>query len=182
MDRVRRLVVALIVLVVAGLVVLVVVVRPGLRENADDVDRTWSPLVAPLTARYQALTALKDALVAANVGDRQVVTALAARLEHWGIASSGTDVVDQVTTANDLEGLAARADTLVHTPRLLQNPALIAAFDNFTKTQPQKQLLDAYNHRVVTYQGDRDGFWSRIVAHLDGYDMRPTLQLVPVPA
>jgi len=34
MDRVRRLVVALVVLVVAGLVVLVVVVRPGLRENA----------------------------------------------------------------------------------------------------------------------------------------------------
>ena len=52
------------------------------------------------------------------------------------------------------------------------------AFTNFTKTEPQKELLDAYNHEVIAYQGDRDGFWSRIVARLDGYDMRPTLQLV----
>ena len=43
MDRVRRLIVALVVLVVAGLVVLVVTVRPGLRDNADEVDRSWKP-------------------------------------------------------------------------------------------------------------------------------------------
>jgi hypothetical protein len=66
----------------------------------------------------------------------------------------------------------------VHTPRLLQNPALGAAFTSFAKTEPEKKLLDAYNSRVMAYQDDRDGFWSRIVAHLDGYDMRPTLQLV----
>ena len=179
MDRVRRLVVALIVLVVAGLVVLVVIVRPGLRENADDVDRTWKPLVAPLDARYQALSGLKTALDTAGVGGRQVVVALGKRLGDWGIASTGTDVEEQVTTANDLEGLAARADTLVHTPRLLQNPALTAAFTAFSKTQPQKDLLDEYNRHVIRYQRDRDGFWSRIVAHLDGYEMRPTLQLVP---
>ena len=179
MDRVRRLVVALVVLVVAGLVVLVVIVRPGLRANADRVDRTWKPLVAPLDARYQALTALRDALNAANVGNRAVVLDLTKKLTAWGVASTGTDVEYQVTTANELEGLAARADALVRTPRLLQNPALTAAFQNFTKTQPQKQLLDAYNRHVVRYQGDRDGFWSRIVARLDGYGMRPTLQLVP---
>ena len=178
MDRVRRLVVALVVLVVAGLVVLVVVVRPGLRETADRVDRTWKPLVAPLDARYQALTGLRDALNAAGVGNRTVVVALTKRLGDWTIASTGTDVEAQVTIANQLEALAARADALVRTPRLLQNPALTAAFQNFTKTQPQKRLLDTYNRRVVRYQGDRDGFWSRIVAHLDGYEMRPTLQLV----
>jgi hypothetical protein len=178
MDRARRLVVALIVLVVACLVVLVVIVRPGLRETADDVDRTWQPLVTPLDARYQALIGLKDALIAAGVGDRDVVVALGKRLGDWSIASTGTDVDAQGTIANDLEGLAARADTLVHTPRLLQNPALGAAFANFAKTQPQQKLLDAYNRRVDEYQDDRDGFWSRIVARLDGYDMRPTLQLV----
>lgn len=179
MDRVRRLVVALVVLLVAGLVVLLVTVRPGLREKADGVDASWKPLVAPLDARYQSLTALRDALNAAGVGDRDVVVALTKALTVWGIASKGTDTDEQVTLANQLEALAARADALVHTPRLLQNPALGAAFTNFTKTEPQKQLLDAYNHRVLAYQDDRDGFWSRIVARLDGYDMRPTLQLVP---
>ena len=180
MDRVRRLVVALIVLVVAGLVVLVVVVRPGLRDHADRVDRTWAPLVAPLDARYQALTALRSALDGAGVGTRSVAVDLGKKLDDWVVASKGTDVEYQVTTANELEGLAARADALVRTPRLMQNAALIAAFQNFAKTQPQKDLLDAYNDRVMRYQGDRDGFWSRIVAHLDGYEMRPTLQLVPV--
>ena len=179
MDRVRRLVVALIVLLVAGLVVLLVTVRPGLREKADGVDRSWQPLVAPLDARYQSLTALRDALNAAGVGDRDVAVALTKALGVWSIASKGTDVDEQVTLANHLEALAARADALVHTPRLLQNPVLGAAFVNFTKTEPQKQLLDAYNRRVLSYQDDRDGFWSRIVARLDGYDMRPTLQLVP---
>jgi hypothetical protein len=178
MDRVRRLVVALLVLVVAGLVVLVVTVRPGLRETADKVDRSWQPLVAPLDTRYQSLTALRDALNTAGVGDRDVVVALTKRLDVWSVASTGTDVDEQVTTANQLEALAARADALVHTPRLLQNPALGVAFTNFAKTEPEKKLLDAYNDRVMAYQGDRDGFWSRIVARLDGYDMRPTLQLV----
>lgn len=178
MDRVRRLAVALIVLVVAGLVVLVVTVRPGLRETADNVDRSWKPLVTPLDARYTSLTALRDALNGAGVGNRSVVVALTTVLDRWSIASKGTDVDDQVTTANQLEALAARADALVHTPRLLQNPTLSAAFTNFTKTEPQKRLLEDYNDRVMEYQGDRDGFWSRIVARLDGYEMRPTLQLV----
>jgi hypothetical protein len=178
MDRVRRLVVALLVLVVAGLVILVVMVRPGLRDNADEVDASWKPLVAPLTERYKTLAGVRDALNAAGVGDRQVVVGLTRTLDRWSIASTGTDAEDQVTTANQLEALASRADRLVHTPRLLQNPTLGTAFTAFTKTAPQRQLLDDYNQRVEQYQGDRDGFWSRIVAHLDGYDMRPTLQLV----
>jgi hypothetical protein len=178
MDRVRRLVVGLVVLVVAVLVVLVVTVRPELRKTADGVDRTWKPLVQPLDARYQSLKALRDALNGAGVGDRSVVQDLTRLLARWSIASTGTDVDEQVTTANRLEAIAARAGALVHTPRLLQNAALATAYTNFTKTEPPPQLLDAYNHGVLAYQGDRDGFWSRIVARLDGYDMRPTLQLV----
>jgi hypothetical protein len=178
MDRVRRLVVGIIVLVVAGLVVLVVTVRPGLRQTADRVDRSWTPLVEPLNARYRALTGLRDALNAAGLGHRTVVTELSKGLTQWSGAATGTDADEQVTVANRLEALAARTGALVRTPRLLQNAALAAAFTSFTRTEPQKALLDAYNHRVLAYQGDRDGFWSRIVARLDGYDMRPTLQLV----
>ena len=117
MDRVRRLVVALIVLVVAGLVVLVVIVRPGLRETADDVDRSWQPLVAPLDTRYQALTALRDALNTAGVGDRDVVVALSKRLEVWSFASTGTDVDEQVTHGQPTRGPGrARRRTRPHAP------------------------------------------------------------------
>jgi hypothetical protein len=178
MDRVRRLVVGLVVLVVAGLVVLVVTVRPDLRKTADGVDQSWKPLVQPLDARYQALGALRDAMTAAGLGDRVVVADLTKVLTDWTIASTGTDTEQQVIDANQLEALAARAGAVVHTPRLLQNATLSTAYTNFAKTQPQKKLLDAYNHDILEYQGDRDGFWSRIVARLDGYDMRPTLQLV----
>ena len=178
MDRVRRLVVGIIVLVVAGLVVLVVTVRPGLRQTADRVDRSWTPLVEPLNARYRSLAGLRDALNTAGRGKRTVVTELSKELTHWSGAATGTDADEQVTIANRLEALAARTGALVRTPRLLENATLATAFTNFTKTEPQKALLDAYNHKVLAYQGDRDGFWSRIVARLDGYDMRPTLQLV----
>src|SRR5689334_8783470 len=134
MDRVRRLVVGLVVLVVAALVILVVTVRPGLRDTADGVDRTWRPLVTPLAARYQSLAALRDALNGAGVGDRAVVQDLTRLLGRWSIASTGTDVDEQVTTANRLEALAARAGALVHTPRLMQNAVLAKAYTDFAKT------------------------------------------------
>jgi hypothetical protein len=178
MDRVRRLVVGIVVLVVAGLVVLLVTVRPGLRRTDDDVDRAWSPLVPSLDARYRTLGGVRDALTAAGVGDRDVVVGLDHALGTWSNASTGTDAEAQVTAANRLEALAARANALVHTPRLLQNAALGAAFTAFTKAVPDPKLLAAYNHHVEDYQGDREGFWNHIVASLDGYDMRPTLQTV----
>ena len=97
----------------------------------------------------------------------------------WSVASTGTDAEEQVTTANRLEALAARAGALVHTPRLLQNAALA---DGVHELHQDRAAEASCSTRTTTtsstYQGDRDGFWSRIVARLDGYDMRPTLQLV----
>ena len=178
MDRVRRLVVALVVLVVAGLVVLVVAVRPTLRTDSESVDRTWQPLVAQLSARYRSLVGVHDNMVAAGLGQRSVTLSLGRTLDHWKIVSTGTDAEDQVATANRLEGLAARADALAHTPRLLKNVALLAAFDGFVKARPTAKLLTTYNNHAERYQGARTGFWDRIVARLDGYPMRPTLQLL----
>src|SRR3954451_7952271 len=100
MDRVRRLVVGLVVLVVAGLVVLVVMVRPGLRDTADGVDHSWAPLVAPLSARYRSLTALRDAMSTAGLGQRAVVTDLTRTLTQWSGAATGTDADEQVHIAN----------------------------------------------------------------------------------
>ena len=45
MERARRLFGLLIVLIVAGVVILVVTVRPGLRKDSESVDSSWAPLV-----------------------------------------------------------------------------------------------------------------------------------------
>ncbi len=177
MDRVRRLIVAIVVLVVAGLVVLVVTVRPGLREHADALDTSWKPLVAPLDQRYLALHGVVDGLKAAGATDRAVTRQLTAALDRWTVVRTGTDAEVQVESANRLEALAARAAALAHTPRLSENPALRATIAAFDAKRPAGKMLETYQQNVLSYQHDRDGFWSRIVARLDGYPMRPTLQL-----
>ena len=179
MDRVRRLTVALIVLAVAGLVVLVVTVRPGLREKADGVDRSWKPLVTPLDARYQSLTALRDALTAPASATGPWSTGLDDARSRTGRSPAPGPTSTTRSPPPTSSSPSRPAPTRSSTPHACcRTPTLGTAFTNFAKTEPQKQLLDDYNHRVMEYQGDRDGFWSRIVARLDGYDMRPTLQLV----
>lgn len=178
MERVRRLLGFLIVLIVAGAVVLVVMVRPGLRHDAESVDRTWTPLVRPLDVRYQALDGVIAQLKASGAGNRKATLGLIQLVERWRVIRSGTDTADQVETANRIEALAARANVLAHTARLAGAAPLQAAFKAFDTSRPAPGVLGAYNNRVSTYQDRRDGFWSRIVASLDGYPMRPTLQLV----
>ena len=164
-------------LVVAGLVVLVVTVRPGLREHADALDTSWKPLVAPLDQRYTALRGVVQGLKAAGASNRAVTRQLTAELDRWTVVRTGTDAEVQVESANRLEALAARAAALAHTARLSKNAALQATLAAFAAKRPAVKTLEAYQQDVLGYQRDRDGFWSRIVARLDGYPMRPTLQL-----
>jgi hypothetical protein len=177
MDRVRRLLVLLVMLVVAGLVVLVVAVRPGLRDDADAIDESWQPLVPSLSQRYDALGAMIQGLQDAGVGDRSVTAALGRELEQWTVTKTGTDAADQVARANRLEALGARARALAQTARMRDFQPLQVTLKAFDDTRPAATALDRYNTDVERYQKARDGFWSRIVARLDGYPMRPTLQL-----
>ncbi len=177
MDRVRRLLVAIVVLVVAGLVVLVVTVRPTLRDHADALDTSWKPLVAPLDQRYAALRGVVDGLKAAGAGDRAVTRQLTRALDRWTVVRTGTDAEVQVESANQLEALAARATALAHTARLGANQPLQVTLAAFDAKRPAAKTLETYQQDVLRYQHDRDGFWSRVVARLDGYPMRPTLQL-----
>lgn len=178
MERFRRLFGLLIVIAVAGAVALVVVVRPGLRDDAESVDRSWTPLVQPLDARYQKLDAIINQLKLSGAGTRTATVGLATVRERWRIIRSGTDSADQVETANRIEEFAARATALAHSARLAGVTPLQLAVKAFDQTRPTEALLATYNDDVNAYQHRRDGFWSQIVAGLDGYPMRPTLQLV----
>jgi len=178
MDRFRRLIGVLMVFAVAGAVVLVVVVRPGLRSDEESVDKSWSPLVTPLDARYRALEAVVPQLKLSGAGSRAATVGLVQLLNRWHVVRAGTDSDEQVRTANRIEATAARIGALTRTARLVKLPALQQTYATFAKARPTPVVLDRYTRAVDTYQSRRDGFWSRIVAGLDGYSMRPTLQLV----
>ncbi len=178
MERARRLFGLLIVLIVAGAVILVVTVRPGLRKDSESVDQSWAPLVAPLDARFRTLDAVITQLKIDGAGNRTATVGLTQLVERWRVIRAGTDTADQVRTANRIEEYAARVSALARTARLAGAVPLHDALDAFAKTRTAIGAeLDAYNAKVGAYQHRRDTFWSQIVAKLDGYPMRPTLQL-----
>ena len=179
--RFRRIALALGVVLVTGAVVLVIAERPGLQDDADSVDRAWKPLAAPLATRYTTLTALAAALDAAGAKDRDVTVRLHHELSNWDLLKVTTDLAAQARTANNLEGLEARVRaTVAAGPDKLKNdPAVTKGLADFAAATPPASVIKDYNQAVLAYEQDRDGFWSRLVADLDGYDTRSTFQLAP---
>jgi hypothetical protein len=181
--RIRRILAAIAIVLVAGAVVLVIVVRPGLRDDSESVSKAWKPLIRPLGARYAALGGVAGALEQAGAGDREVTVQIRKELSDWDLLQSTTDAAAQAQAANELEGLAARARaTVASFARLRDNAGLKQAIQSFDGTTPPPKTVEEYNAIVVDYEQARDGFWNRIVAGLDGYDSRPTLQLAPTAA
>ena len=176
--RIRRIALTVAALLVAGAVVLVVTVRPGLQDDSEAVGTAWKPLVAPLATRYATLGGVAAALEGAGAADRDVTRTLKHALSDWELLRATTDTVGQSTTANQLEGLAARVRaTITRSDRFKGNAALRKAMDAFDGTVPRAELVAHYNDAVVRYERTRDGTWARLVAALDGYGGRTTLQL-----
>src|SRR4051794_40912412 len=111
--RFRWTVLALVVVLVTGIVILVITVRPGLQDDAQEVRRSWKPLLQPLTTRYGALSGVVGGLNAAGNGDREITRQLDRTLDQWDLLRSTTDDAEQAETANELEGLSARVRTIV---------------------------------------------------------------------
>src|SRR5664279_5339962 len=100
---IRWTVLVLVVVIVTGTVILVVTVRPGLQDDAQEVRRTWKPLLQPLAARYTALNGVENALVAAGNGNRDQTKELKRALSDWSLLVASTDDAAQSRTANQLE-------------------------------------------------------------------------------
>jgi hypothetical protein len=176
--RIRWIALALVVVVVTGTVILVITVRPGLQDDAQDVQRAWRPLVQPLAVRYGTLPGLVTALDAVGNGNRDLTKQLKHSLSDWDLLRASTDDGAQARTADDLESLAARIRASVEgSPRLKPNPALNQAIAAFDATKVPPSMLKRYNDAVLQYERNRDGMLRNIVASIDGYDAHPTLQL-----
>jgi hypothetical protein len=176
--RIRWTVLALVVVVVTGIVILVITVRPGLQDDAQEVRRTWRPLVEPLGVRYATLNAVVGALQNAGNADREITQDLDRTLGDWDILRATTDDSGQARTANELEALAARVRTIVEqSPRLKATQPLTASLAAFDRTTVPPRLVRRYNDAVLEYEKNRDGTLRNIVASLDGYEQQPTLQI-----
>jgi hypothetical protein len=176
--RIRWTALALVVAVVTGTVFLVITVRPGLQDDAQEVRRSWRPLVQPLATRYGALGGVAGALESAGDGDRDVTRDLRRTLDDWNLLRPTTDEGAQAATADQLEALAARIRATVQgSDRLKVIPGLTQAIQAFDANKVPAPLVQKYNDAVLRYERNRDGTLRNIVASIDGYDAHPTLQL-----
>src|SRR4051794_15606942 len=168
---IRWTVLALVVVVVTGTVILVITVRPGLQDDAQEVRRSWKPLLQPLATRYTALGGVEAALEAAGTGDRATTKELKQLLSDWELLAATNDDAAQAKNADQLEGLAARIRaTVAASERLKTNADLTKAFLTFEGTTIPIGLVRRYNTTVLDYERNRDGLLRGIVANLDGYD------------
>jgi hypothetical protein len=181
--RVRRLAVVVIVLLVGGAVALVLATRPQLEDHRGEVDRAWTPLRAPLAARYEQLAAVNAELAAAGAGDRAVARELGTTLTRWDrlrrSSDEDADADAEVDTADRLEGLATRLQAVVlSSDRLRGVESLNQAIAAFQGTGPSLQpAATAYNAAAREYEDERNSFLRRPAADLFGYDSRPQLLL-----
>jgi len=176
--RIRWIALALVVVIVTGTVILVITVRPGLQDDAQEVRRTWRPLLQPLAVRYGTLPGVVGALDAAGNGNRDLTKQLKRRVDDWELLKTTSDDSEQAKAADDLESLAARIRASVAGSfRLKGNDGLNKAIAAFDAAKVPPALLRNYNDAVLRYERNRDGMLRNIVASIDGYDAQPTLQL-----
>jgi hypothetical protein len=175
--RVRRVALAIVVLLVAGAVALLFVGRSRLDDARTEVDTTWKPLRTPLAERYLKLAAVDTAFRDAGAGNRVVAGDLERLLEQWGRQRNADepDAEAEVEVANGLEGAARRVIAASASPRLLTNEPLQSAITEFRGAAIPAPALKTYNDAVRDYQNTREGFLWAPTARLFGYDARPVL-------
>jgi hypothetical protein len=178
--RTRWILLALVVVVVAGGVALVLAERPKLDDALTTVDTRWKPLRAPeqLVVRYQTLEGALSAFDAAGGADRSVSKDLHAALDAWDRALRGGDAGTQATAANVVEAQATRLVANARgAERLKADPAVSGSLTKFVATRPDPALVTAYNRAVRAYEDERTGTLARPVARVLGDDPRPLLVL-----
>ncbi|MGH9027166.1 MAG: hypothetical protein ACRDWD_13780 [Acidimicrobiia bacterium] len=179
---VRRLVGAVIILLLVGTVALVLMMRPSLEDDQNAVDDAWVPLRAPLVERYDALGSVDEELRAAGGSDRDVTVELTEELDAWREAAiepdDTADAEAEVEIANSLEGLSARVLATVNaSERLRSSQGLTDALATFASRVPEPELVRGYNNAVGTFDDTRTSLSHRLTAAVFGYEARTSLVL-----
>ncbi len=187
LRRVRRIAIVALVVVVAGTVALVLTGRPRLSDHRDRVDERWTPLRVPLGQRYDQLAVVLAQLEEAGAGERDVSRELTRELQQWErlrrSPGDGVDAGAEAAASNTLEGLAARATSVItNSARLSTVQPLVDAVTVLGQTRPPAQAVRAYNDAANRYQRTRESVRYAFVAKLLGYDARPAIVVAGAPA
>jgi hypothetical protein len=180
--RVWRLALVVVLLLVVGAVMLALTTRPRLDDDRSAVDHQWTPLRAPLVARYDKLTGATAAFIAAGGGDRAITKDLLTTLKQWAglhkVPSAKADAAKEATTADDLEGLGRRLRaTISGSDRFRSVAPVTETITAFESTIPPPAAVKSYNDAVTKYEHARRGLLHRIVADTLGYGSRPVLEI-----
>jgi hypothetical protein len=180
--RVWRLALVVVLLLVVGAVVLTLTTRPRLSDDRSAVDHQWTPLRAPLAARYDKLTGATAAFIKAGGGDRAItkdlLTTLKQRSVLHKVPDAKADAAKEATTANELEGLGRRLRaTISGSDRFRSAAPVTDTITAFETTIPPPALVKSYNDAVTKYEHARSGLLHQTVADTFGYDSRPVLQI-----
>jgi hypothetical protein len=177
--RLRWVLLALVVALVAALATAVVVEKPTLDDDQQTIDTRWAALRDPLGARYATLDGALAALEAIGQRDRAVAVALADDLAAWNDAVDDGSETEQVEAANRLEGTAARLRAnVLGSARLAGVTELADAIGAFGSASPPEELVRAYNRAVRTYESDRTDAFRQPVALAFGFEARPLFVVV----
>jgi hypothetical protein len=172
--RFRWTVLALVVVLVTGIVILVITVRPGLQDDAQEVRRSWKPLLQPLATRYGTLGGVVGALDNAGNGDRDVTRELRRTLDDWDLLRSTCSAPPRgwaVKRSTYIEAFRASAATCRGSDRLKAVVGLNKAIAALDKATIPPRLV-GYNDAVLRYERNRRTL-RNIVATLDGYEAHP---------
>jgi hypothetical protein len=178
--RTRWIILALLVVIVAGVAALVFTQQPKLDDARNNVDTTWKPLRAQdqLVVRYQKLQGALSAFDAAGGKGRGVSTDLHAALDRWNTTLQGDDAGAQAAAANAVEAQGTRLVANANgSERMKDDRAVIDAVLGFTTSTPKPEFVAAYNRAVRDYEDERTGALAQPVARILGFDARPVLAL-----
>ncbi len=177
----RKGLAVLVLLVIVGLaLVLVVTSRPELNETRDATETAWSPLIAPLDARYAALAVLADQTTdALQATEQDTVDSEGMKVarQRWTEATDTGDAKRMAAAANELEARVGQLRAVLNASvRLSQTPAVAEARTAFDQTAAPTELVAAYNEAVRKYQRTRESTARQLVAQVFGYGPIPTFE------
>lgn len=177
MRTARRLIIALLVLAVAGTAALIGTSRPDLDETQAEAENRWTTVVVPLDDRYETLGALATAVIEAGGTGSDLATETRDAVDTWTVARARRSVEDQVRLANELEGLRRRLTATVEASDVLAANESVGEALRDLDSQTIPEAGRAYNAAVADYEEERRGILRGLAADVLGFDAMPALDM-----
>jgi hypothetical protein len=169
----RRVLGAVVVLVIVAGATLALSSRPRLNSDRDDIEQQWHAVKGALAKRYALVDKLALAVDGAGGPANPLVDLTRTTVKRWTALGTDTSVATAIATSNTLEGLARRLQTTIAaSPILHADPVVTATLRNVT-SQPLPSGVASLNAAVARYEKDRGGPVRRLAAGPLGFDAIP---------